>query len=81
MPTKPLSDYSKEALLKQEKTIKVAIMVSAAAVLLTLAAGIWTTYQKHKFSALTVLPISMGVIALSNVRNLKAVQDELKLRG
>lgn len=80
MPAKPLNEQSTESLLKQEKTLKLSITISMVAAGLMLIAGLWLTFAKHKFSALTVIPLSMGIIAITNVQSLKAIRNELKTK-
>ncbi|MHC0443412.1 hypothetical protein [Flavobacterium sp. 3-210] len=81
MATKKLEEMSNEELLKNEKLVKTIFYILIFFALILLAAGIWLTIVKHKFSALTVVPLSLGIIALANASNLKNLQKEKKSRG
>lgn len=81
MATKKLEEMSNEELLKNEKLVKTMLYILIFFALILLAAGIWLTIVQHKFSALTVVPLSLGIIALANANNLKALQKEKKSRG
>ncbi|MDJ1469019.1 hypothetical protein [Xanthocytophaga flava] len=72
---------SDEELLKTEKTLKLFITMGISAAVLMLAVGIWLSIVKHKFSALTAIPMSMGVIVIVNANSLKTIQKEKKSRG
>lgn len=81
MATKKPEEMSNEELLKNEKLIKTMLYILIFFALILLAVGIWLTIVQHKFSALTVIPLSLGIIALANANNLKTLQKEKKSRG
>ncbi|WP_313992819.1 hypothetical protein [Xanthocytophaga flava] len=81
MANKKPNEMSDEELLKTEKTLKLFITMGISAAVLMLAAGIWLTIAKQKFSALTAVPMSMGVIVIVNANSLKTIQKEKKSRG
>ena len=81
MATKKPLEMSNEELLKNEKNMKLALILSGIAALLMLLSGIWLTFVKGKFNAMVAVAISMSVIAIANSASLKAVQQEKKSRG
>ncbi|WP_431243156.1 hypothetical protein ACQ9BO_26875 [Flavobacterium sp. P21] len=78
MVAKKPEEMSNEELLKNEKLIKTMLYMLIFFALILFAAGIWLTIVKGKFSALTVVPLSLGIIALANANNLKNLQKEKK---
>ena len=81
MASKKPADLSNEELLKNEKMIKTTIYILIFFAIILLGCGIWLTIATKKFSAITVIPLSLGIIVLANAKNLKVVQKEKKNRG
>lgn len=81
MASKKPDEMSNEELLKNEKILKLVITMGIVAALLMLATGIGLSMVQKKFSALAAIPISMGVIVMVNITNLKTLQKEKASRG
>ncbi|TDP01036.1 hypothetical protein [Flavobacterium sp. 245] len=81
MAAKKPEEMSNEELLKNEIIFKTVIYILLIFAVILLAAGIWLTIVKKQFSALTVIPISLGIIVMVNANTLKTLQKEKKSRG
>ncbi|QHS63752.1 hypothetical protein [Chitinophaga agri] len=81
MTTRKPTEMSNDELLKNEKTAKIGFTLSLVAVLLMLATGIYLTLTDKKFSTMIAIGTSLSVIAIVNGKNLKALQQEKKIRN
>lgn len=75
-----LSKLSDEALLKNEKTLKIVSGLLFGCIVL-LFVLVFVIIRKKGFTPLFVLPFSLLAILLPNITNLKAVQKEKRARG
>ncbi|MDQ6471928.1 hypothetical protein RB619_14845 [Flavobacterium sp. LHD-80] len=81
MAAKKPEEMTNEELLKNEVLFKTIIYLLLFFAILLLALGIWLTIVKKQFSALTVIPLSLGIIVMVNANTLKTLQKEKKSRG
>ncbi|MTH17380.1 hypothetical protein [Flavobacterium sp. LC2016-01] len=80
MAAKKPQEMSNEELLKNESILKTIIYLLLFFSIVLLALGIWITIVKKQFSALTVIPLSLGIIIMVNANTLKTLQKEKKSR-
>ncbi len=81
MAAKKPEEMSNEELLKNEIILKTVIYVLLVFAIILLAAGIWLTIVKKQFSALTAIPLSLGIIIMVNANTLKTLKKEKNSRG
>jgi len=76
----PLSELSKEDLLKKEKTSKTAIAALGGLLIVLIAATVYLTYLQG-FSVFTVLPVAFLPLFTINISNLKKIRTEIASRN
>lgn len=82
MADKKLQEMSNEALLKQEKTLRVSTYLLAGSAFVMLFAGIYLMVVKEgKFNAFLVIPVSFIPIIALNAKSLKETRKEKSARG
>jgi len=81
MTSKNITEISDEQLLKNEKIVRMILILAIIAAALLLGAGVYLTIVKKKFNALTILPMAMLAINISNFNNLKQIKIEKTRRG
>ncbi|RIV23575.1 redox-active disulfide protein 2 [Fibrisoma montanum] len=79
MKSKNLNEMSSEALLKQEKTVKVVTGTLAGMLLLLLVMGIVMAFEKG-FNAFIIMPFGLLPIVFLNLNHLKEIKKELDAR-
>ncbi len=79
MTPKPLSEISTEELVKNEKGMKIAVIVLGACVCLMFISGGYLFAQKG-FSFSTIMPVIFLPLWFINYRNWKKMKDELAKR-
>lgn len=80
MKQKPLSEFTTEELVKNEKGLKVAVIVLGACVAIMFLTGGYLFTQKG-FSFSTAMPIFFLPLWILNYRNWKKLKEELAKRG
>jgi len=76
----PLTELSKEDLLKKEKTSKTAIAALGGLLIVLIAATVYLTYLQG-FSVFTVLPVAFLPLFTINISNLKKIRTEIASRN
>jgi hypothetical protein len=76
----PLSELSKEELLKKEKNLKGASAVLGGMLVVLAAASAYLSYLQG-FSVFTVLPVAFLPMFIINLGNLKKIQTEIASRN
>jgi hypothetical protein len=79
MKPKPLSEFSTEELKKNEKGMKIAVIVLGVCVGLMFLSGGYL-FTKKGFTASTILPLVFLPLWLLNYRNWKKLKEELAKR-
>ena len=79
MKDNKLRELSTEALLKQQKLIKVVTGTLIGMLLALLVLAIMVSFRQG-FSALVIMPFGLLPIVLLNVNSLKAIKKELDFR-
>jgi hypothetical protein len=80
MKPKPLSELTTEELVKNEKGLKIAVIVLAVCVGLMFLSGGYL-FAKKGFSFSTVMPLMFLPLWFINYRNWKNLKEELAKRG
>ena len=80
MKSKPLSEFTTEELVKNEKGMKIAVIVLGVCVCLMFISGGYLFAQKG-FTFSTVMPLMFLPLWFINYRNLKKLKEELMKRG
>ena len=81
MASKNLVELSDEQLLKNEKVIKVVLILAITSAAILLGAGIYLTIVKKKFNALTILPLALMGLNMTSFNKLKEIKSEKARRG
>jgi hypothetical protein len=76
----PLSELSKEELLKKEKNLKGASTVLGGMLVVLAAASAYLSYLQG-FSVFTVLPVAFLPMYIINLGNLKKIHTEIASRN
>lgn len=80
MKPKPLSEFTTEELTKNEKGMKIAVIVLGACVVMMFISGGYLFAQKG-FTFSTVMPLIFLPLWFINYRNWKKLKEELMKRG
>lgn len=75
-----LEELSDEGLLKREKMVSSVTYTLSGMLLLLVCLGVYLTFKKG-FTPLTVIPIALSPIVLTNLGLIKKIKAERKLRG
>jgi len=73
--TKPITEYSDEEIISNEKKVKVLTIMLMVAILLLFLSTMFLTFKKG-FSALTVVPIALLPILIMNINNWNKLKKE-----
>lgn len=72
---------SNDELIKNVKIMQMIATLMLVAAALILGAGLYITFLKGKFSALTVICLPMSALAMVNINSLTALKKEKQVRG
>ncbi|MDQ1803215.1 redox-active disulfide protein 2 [Chryseobacterium sp. CKR4-1] len=75
MKNKPITEYTNEELINQEKNSKAITILLMVAIPLLFFSNLFITF-KHKFSALAVIPIALVPILIVNINKWKQLKKE-----
>jgi hypothetical protein len=80
MKPKPLSEFTTEELIKNEKGMRIIVIVMGVCVGFMFLSGGYL-FVKKGFSASTALPLCFMPLWILNYRNWKKLKEELAKRG
>ncbi len=80
MKPKSLSEFTNEELVKNEKGMKIAVIILAVFVVIMFLSGGYL-FSKKGFSFFTVMPLIFLPLWFINYRNWKKMKEELAKRG
>ncbi|MFP3592667.1 redox-active disulfide protein 2 [Chryseobacterium sp. SIMBA_038] len=73
--TKPITEYSDEEIISNEKKIKILTIMLMVFLILLFLSTMFLTFKKG-FSALTVVPIALLPILIMNINNWNKLKKE-----
>jgi ABC-type spermidine/putrescine transport system permease subunit I len=80
MEPKPLSEFTTEELKKNEKTMRIAVIVLGVCVAILFVSGGYL-FSKKGFTASTIMPLVFLPLWFLNYRNWRKLKEELVKRG